>query len=69
MIDVCNRYHMVSGKYPFEGENVYTLFENIGKGEYEMPSGLDDLLEDLLRGMLMKNPLERLSVFDVLNHP
>jgi serine/threonine protein kinase len=59
---------MITGTYPFEGDNVYMLFENIGKGEFKMPD-VDSLLQDLLRGMLKKNPDERLSVAQILNHP
>ncbi len=35
------RYYIVTGRYPFEGNTVYTLFENIAKAEYEMPSWLE----------------------------
>ena len=44
------RYNITSGKYPFEGDNIYKLFENIGKGEFTIPKGVDDTLADLLRG-------------------
>ena len=44
------RYNITTGKYPFEGENIYKLFENIGKGEFTIPEGVDDTLADLLRG-------------------
>lgn len=46
------RYNFTTGKYPFEGDNIYKLFENIGKGEFEVPADLDPLLQDLLLGML-----------------
>jgi len=41
---------MTTGLYPFEGENIYKLFENIGKGEYTIPDSIDKLLNSLLRG-------------------
>ena len=44
------RYNITTGKYPFEGENIYKLFENIGKGEFTIPEGVSDPLADLLRG-------------------
>ena len=55
------RYNITSGKYPFEGENIYKLFENIGKGEFTIPEGVDDTLADLLRGTSEKK--NRLIVF------
>ena len=44
------RYNITTGKYPFEGENIYKLFENIGRGEFTIPEEVDDTLADLLRG-------------------
>ena len=44
------RYHFVSNDYPFMGETLFQLFEIIGRGEYTMPSGLSEPLEDLIRG-------------------
>ncbi len=48
------RYNITTGKYPFEGENIYRLFETIGKGEYTIPEECDDLLKDLLTGEKFK---------------
>lgn len=50
IISVLLRFNITTGKYPFEGENIYKLFENIGKGEFTVPEEVDDLLADLLRG-------------------
>jgi hypothetical protein len=54
------RYNITTGLYPFEGDNIYKLFENIGRGEYSIPSNVDPLLVDLLRGTynLMTNESE-----------
>lgn len=44
-------YNISTGKYPFEGDNIYKLFENISKGEFSFPDNLDDdHLKDLLQG-------------------
>ena len=43
-------YNITTGKYPFEGENIYKLFENIGRGEFTVPEEADGSLADLLRG-------------------
>lgn len=43
-------YNITTGLYPFEGDNIYKLFENIGKGDYTIPGGCGPPLSDLLRG-------------------
>jgi len=48
---VANRYNITTGLYPFEGDNIYKLFENIGRGEYTIPANLDNLLADLIKGI------------------
>jgi serine/threonine-protein kinase 11 len=37
----CNffRYNIATGLYPFEGDNIYWLLENIGKGIWSVPAG------------------------------
>lgn len=44
------RYNITTSLYPFEGDNIYKLFENIGKGDYTIPEDCGPLLTDLLRG-------------------
>ncbi|XP_019645394.1 PREDICTED: serine/threonine-protein kinase stk11-like [Branchiostoma belcheri] len=55
-------YNMTTGKYPFEGDNIYKLFENIGRGEYTIPEECGPLLSDLLRGMLQHEPEQRFTL-------
>lgn len=62
-------YNFVTGIYPFEGETIFRLFENIAKGEFEVPrNDVDPLLESLIRGMLATLPEERLSLDHVREH-
>lgn len=61
-------FNITTGKYPFEGDNIYKLFENIGSGEFEVPPEVDPLLADLLRGMLDKDPQRRLTLEHVQHH-
>lgn len=61
-------FNITTGKYPFEGENIYKLFENIGKGEFTVPEGVDDLLAELLRGMLNANPCNRITIQEIRKH-
>ncbi|ESO02166.1 hypothetical protein HELRODRAFT_94423 [Helobdella robusta] len=62
-------YNLTTGKYPFEGENIYKLYENIGKGVYTIPTGVDDLLQDLLKGRLLAfDPKRRFSLQEIKAH-
>ncbi|CAN8003671.1 unnamed protein product [Ixodes hexagonus] len=61
-------FNITTGKYPFEGDNIYKLFENIGSGVFQVPPEVDPLLADLLKGMLDKNPQQRLALESVQHH-
>lgn len=58
-------YIMVHGKYPFSGTNIYTICENISKGEYLIPDTTEPELAALIRGILQINPSDRMSVQDM----
>ena len=59
-------YNFITGTYPFEGETIFRLFENIAKGDFEVPrNDVDQLLETLLRGMLASTPEDRLTLVQV----
>ncbi|XP_076266657.1 serine/threonine-protein kinase STK11-like isoform X1 [Rhynchophorus ferrugineus] len=62
-------YNIMTGKYPFEGDNIYRLFENIGNGDFKIPDEIQDPLRNLLAGMLKKDPTERLSLRQIRQHP
>ncbi|XP_050669029.1 serine/threonine-protein kinase STK11 isoform X2 [Leptidea sinapis] len=56
-------YNMTTGKYPFEGDNVYRLLEAIGRGEPEPPPpSLGVPLHTLLVFMLKRDPELRPTV-------
>ncbi|XP_078280170.1 serine/threonine-protein kinase STK11 isoform X2 [Rhinoraja longicauda] len=61
-------YNIRTGLYPFEGDNIYKLFENIGKGEYTIPEECGPLLTDLLKGMLEYDPVKRFSIQQIRQH-
>lgn len=61
-------YNMVTSLYPFEGDNIYKLFENIGKGQYVIPDTVDSLLSSLLRGMLEYESPKRFNVEQIKHH-
>ena len=46
----CCRYNFVTGKFPFEGENVYKLFAAISVGVFTMSPDISPMLQDLIKG-------------------
>ncbi|ESP05300.1 hypothetical protein LOTGIDRAFT_208293 [Lottia gigantea] len=61
-------FNITTGKYPFEGDNIYKLFECIGKGVYQLPSDMETLLSSLINGMLEYDPKKRLTIEQIRNH-
>lgn len=61
-------YNITTGKLPFDGENIFRLFEKITKGRFVMPDELDSSLQNLLFGMLEKEPEERFCLKKVKSH-
>lgn len=62
-------YSMVTGKLPFVSDNIQNLFSIIVKKEPDYPPNLSLEVIDLLKGILSKDPEERLSIEHVLSHP
>lgn len=63
------RYNIATGVYPFEGDNIYRLFESIGRAEFSVPEDLGEALVSLLNGMLQRDPQDRLSIPQIRRHP
>ncbi|KEG08948.1 protein kinase [Trypanosoma grayi] len=62
-------YTMLAGALPFDNNNVAALFKLIQTANYVMPSGLSGAAQDLIRRMLVVNPLERATMEQVMQHP
>lgn len=65
------RYNLTTGLYPFEGDNIYRLLENIGKSQWIAPDSLyelDSQMADLVLGMLQADPKQRLSLQQIRDH-
>ncbi|XP_017104527.2 serine/threonine-protein kinase stk11 [Drosophila bipectinata] len=61
-------YNLATGLYPFEGDNIYRLLENIGRGQWVAPEWLYELDADFARlilGMLQADPSKRLSLQEI----
>lgn len=63
------RYNMTTGLYPFDGDTVFLLFENIAKGEFVTPDNVDETLDTLIRGMLHVNQDQRFTIQAIRAHP
>ncbi len=62
-------FNFITGDYPFTGDTIFRLFEDIARCEYEVPRDLvDPVLESLIRGMLTRDPAERLTLLKVREH-
>lgn len=74
--NVCNvfvlfRYNITTGQYPFEGDNIYRLLENIGKNQWKAPEWFqkfDANLASLILGMLQSDAQIRLTLKQVKQH-
>ncbi|KAH0944478.1 hypothetical protein HN011_008418 [Eciton burchellii] len=61
-------YNITTGLYPFEGDNIYKLYENIGRGEYTIPTEVEEPLKSLIEGMLQKDADKRFTLQQVKRH-
>ncbi|KAK3087000.1 hypothetical protein FSP39_000216 [Pinctada imbricata] len=62
-------YTMLSGKYPFHDPDPTALFGKIRRGQYSIPPTLSAKAKCLIKNLLRREPLERLSAGDILQHP
>ena len=60
-------YYMVSGIMPFNGETIPQLKAKILDGRFTMPEGLTPVCQDLISGLLTKNPDERFIMDDIFS--
>lgn len=68
-INLLFRYYLITGEYPFKGDNVYRLFESIGQGLLSLPDSIKEPLRSLLDGMLKKEPEHRFTLQQIRHHP
>uniref|UniRef100_A0A182VQ76 non-specific serine/threonine protein kinase n=1 Tax=Anopheles minimus TaxID=112268 RepID=A0A182VQ76_9DIPT len=61
-------YNITTGLYPFEGDNIYKLLENIGKCEWNPPEWLEPRLADLLVNILQADPRKRFTLQQIRHH-
>lgn len=61
-------YAMLCGTVPFKATNMKDLHTLINKGEFSFPNAVSSEAEDLIRAMLTKDPVQWISLPEVLNH-
>lgn len=61
---------MVQGTVPFKANNITDLHKLILKGEFDFPvDSVSVEVKDLIRKMLILDPMNRISIPSMLNHP
>ncbi|XP_042397568.1 SNF1-related protein kinase catalytic subunit alpha KIN10-like isoform X1 [Zingiber officinale] len=61
-------YALLCGSLPFFDENTPNLYKTIKRGEYTLPSHLSALPEDLIRKMLVVDPMKRITIGQIREH-
>lgn len=62
-------YVMLSGRLPFDDEFIPTLFKKISEGVYSIPEYFSPGARHLLKRMLVVNPLNRITVHEIMEDP
>ncbi|PWZ01735.1 Pkinase-domain-containing protein [Testicularia cyperi] len=62
-------YVMLCGRLPFDDEYIPTLFKKINNGIYSIPSYLSQEARHLLSQMLIVDPVKRITIQEIRQHP
>uniref|UniRef100_A0A6A7GAJ8 non-specific serine/threonine protein kinase n=1 Tax=Hirondellea gigas TaxID=1518452 RepID=A0A6A7GAJ8_9CRUS len=62
-------YALLCGSLPFDDEIIPNLFRKIKAGVYTIPSYLSTETQDLIQRMLAVDPIQRISIAEIRNHP
>mmetsp|Transcript_3353 Transcript_3353/g.10476 ORF Transcript_3353/g.10476 Transcript_3353/m.10476 type:complete len:511 (+) Transcript_3353:3016-4548(+) len=62
-------YALLCGSLPFDDENIPNLFKKIKGGIYMLPSHLSPGARDLIPRMLLVDPMKRITVPEIRQHP
>ncbi|XP_013385413.1 serine/threonine-protein kinase 36 [Lingula anatina] len=65
----CILYELFTGQPPFYTNSIFQLVSLIIKDPVKWPKNMSPLFKDFLQGLLTKNPQNRLSWPDLLDHP
>ncbi|XP_069106337.1 tribbles homolog 2-like [Argopecten irradians] len=62
-------YTMLVGRYPFHDSEPSALFGKIRRGQFTVPQMLSSKAKCLIKSLLRREPTERLTAGEVLQHP
>ncbi|XP_005995978.1 tribbles homolog 2 [Latimeria chalumnae] len=62
-------YTMLIGRYPFHDVEPSSLFSKIRRGQFSIPETLSPKAKCLIRSILRREPSERLTSQEILDHP
>ena len=62
-------YTILSGLLPFQHSNINKLIDSILNSEIKYPENFSEDFKDLLKGMLTKNPKNRFTLQQIIDHP
>ena len=65
----CLLYTMLVGKPPFDTAGVRSTLTKVVMADFSLPSSISTEAGDLLRKLLKKNPVERIKLREIPNHP
>ncbi|CAF0981094.1 unnamed protein product [Didymodactylos carnosus] len=60
---------LLTGRPPFDTENILSTLSRVAKVDYELPSSLSEEAQDLINNILQKQPENRLTLAQVKEHP
>ncbi|CAF4358148.1 unnamed protein product [Rotaria sp. Silwood2] len=61
-------FNLVTGCLPFEADNIYLLYQTIGKGIYTIPDDIEPHLTSLLYGLLHIDKSSRFTIEQIKQH-
>ncbi|KAF8814022.1 snf 1 [Phlegmacium glaucopus] len=62
-------YVMLCGRLPFEDDDVQALFSKISQGNFYIPNHLSPDARSLITSMLVVDPVKRITIPDITQHP
>ncbi|ORX51995.1 Pkinase-domain-containing protein [Hesseltinella vesiculosa] len=62
-------YALLTGRLPFDDENIRQLLKKVKAGKFIMPSDISKTAQDLIRRILVVDPSKRLTMKQIMMHP
>ncbi|WVW81960.1 hypothetical protein I302_103963 [Kwoniella bestiolae CBS 10118] len=62
-------FALLTGRLPFDDDNIRSLLQKVKIGVFEMPDEIKDPARNLLTRMLEKDPERRITMPEILQHP